>query len=86
VLQQHLQQHPEAGPIVAEYVYPDQGCPNTTSMAAHDKAKRLAAAREVIVVGHGLTPHHHHGERALRLVNCTGVIPAPEQQPASGGN
>jgi hypothetical protein len=83
IVQQHLQKHPEAGPVVAEFVYPDQGCPNTTALAAHDKAKRLAAAREVIVLGTGLMPHHHQGERALRLVHCIGLTPVAPDRPST---
>jgi hypothetical protein len=85
VVAQHLQQHPEARHIVADYVYPDLGCPNATAAAAHDKAGRLAMHDEVVLRGTGLEPCLLHGERVLRLIHCIGIERADSINPQRRG-
>jgi len=73
LLTQHLRAHPEARHVLATYHYPDLGCANTTAMTARAKAARLPAGTEVIVIGVGLEPALHHGERVMRIVDCLGI-------------
>lgn len=70
VVRQHLQACPEARNVVADYEYPDLGCPNATHVAARAAVAGYQDRTEVLLRGEGLVPTVLHGEPALRLIGC----------------
>lgn len=75
---QRLQRHPEAHHILATWHCPDDGCPSTTAMAAHDKARHLRAGTAVVVAGEGLSPGRHHGNPVNVLHRVRGITLASD--------
>lgn len=78
LIEQRLQANQHAHPVLAEWIYPDLGCPNATAQAAHSRAAALRQSREVIAVGCGIELVRHHGEPVLHLVHTERLIPAAE--------
>lgn len=71
IVRQHLQACPDARNVVADYVYPDHGCPNATHAAAASSTAGYATHTEVLLRGDGIAPTTLHGEPALRLLGCS---------------
>ncbi|MCR5864674.1 hypothetical protein [Aquincola sp. J276] len=71
VVAQHLQRHPEARHVYADFEYPAAGDDNATHIAAVTRASEFQAGTETLLRGTGLVPSTLHGEPVLRLLDCT---------------
>lgn len=71
VVAQHLQSHPEARNVLADFEYPNTGDDNATHLAAVTRAAEFRAGTEAMVRGTGLVPSMLHGEPVLRLLDCS---------------
>lgn len=84
LLQQQVEHHPQAAPLLATYTWPDAGSFAATHAAASAKAVRIGAGTCVVVRGHGMEPGHHQGKPVLRLLLCDGVELASHWDGAAG--
>jgi hypothetical protein len=76
LVQQQLEHHPHASPVLATEVCLDLGCFDTTHAGALRRAEQLRAGAEVIALGRGIESGHHAGVPVLRLIQCDGISPA----------
>lgn len=73
LIQQQRHGHPQALPLLAEYAYPDLGCPSATAMAAADKARQMRAGAHVAVLGYGIEPARQQGLDVFRITRVLDI-------------
>jgi hypothetical protein len=79
VVAQHLQRHPEAQHVVADYVYPDDGRPLAAiELDAEGRARLMRCRTEVVVSGQVLVPSIWRGSPCSRLVDVLSIRLADE--------
>jgi hypothetical protein len=76
LIQQQLERHPHATPLLATEICQDLGCFDTTHAGALRRAELMRAGADVVALGRGLEPGHHAGAPVLRLIECDGIAPA----------
>lgn len=73
LVDQHVEHHPRALPVFAEFPYPDQGCADATLSAARKKAAQLPAGAEVMFLGRGIELGRHESRDVFRIIHVDGL-------------
>jgi hypothetical protein len=76
LVQQRLQYHPKACPVLATYVMP-AGCNTAAQLAARHKAAALRAGTLVCATGRALAPGWHQGNTVLVLTDVQSIETPP---------
>lgn len=73
LIEQRIEHHPQALPLLAIYTWPDAGCFDATHAEATRAAALMPAGETVGAFGTGCETGTHQGKPVLKLIRCRSV-------------